>query len=121
MPAGRPTDYRPEMCGEVIELLKEGASIEEIGLELDVGYTTVYLWMDKHPEFMKAVKKGREFSKGWWMKEGRISMRDKDFNSTLWYMNMKNRHGWADKQEIAATVTEETQRQVRQKQKDLCK
>lgn len=110
MPAGRPPDYRPEFCEIAIKELKEGASIEEIGLALDCGYSTVYRWMDEHEEFREAIKKGREYSKGWWYKEGRKSMREKDFNSTLWYMNMKNRHGWSDKQEheVKASVKDAT-------------
>lgn len=111
---GRPTDYTPEMCEKVIPLLKQGASIEEIGLELDVGYTTLYQWMDKHPEFAQAIKRGREYSHGWWLKEGRTSMRDGKFNSTLWYMNMKNRFGWSDKNESTHNVNvTETQQKVR--------
>jgi len=99
----RPTDYKPEYCEKIIPLLKEGYSIEEIGLELDVGCSTIYLWMEKYPEFMHAIKKGREFSKAWWMKQGRISLREKDFNPTTWYMNMKNRFGWKDKTETENT------------------
>lgn len=98
-PGGRPPLYKEEFCERVIELLKEGASIEEIGLELNCGYSTVYYWMDQHPEFLEAIKKGREFSKGWWYKVGRCSMRDKEFNSGLWFMNMKNRFGWQDRVE----------------------
>lgn len=99
MPAGRPTDYTPELCEKVIPLLKEGMSIQELGLELDVGYSTLYEWMDRHPEFAEAVKKGREFSEGWWMKRGREALDTKEFNSTIWYMNMKNRFKWKDKQD----------------------
>ncbi len=102
---GRPTLYSPELCEKAIEYLKEGASIEELGLELDVGYTTIYRWMEQHEDFRQAVKKGREYSQGWWMKEAREALRDGKFNSTLWYMNMKNRFGWSDKQESTHNVT----------------
>lgn len=97
---GRPTNYKPEYCEQVIPLLKEGYSIEEIGLELDVGYSTIYRWMDEHEAFREAIKRGREFSKAWWLSKGRSKLETKDFSATLWYMNMKNRFGWADKQEI---------------------
>ncbi len=100
LPVGRPTLYKPEYCDQVIPLLKQGMSIEEIGLEFDVGYTTIYEWMNVHPEFSNAIKRGREFSKAWWMRRGRTDLENKDFSATLWYMNMKNRFGWADKQEI---------------------
>ena len=96
---GAPSQYNPNLCEKVIPLLKEGASIEEIGLELNIGYSTIYEYMEKFPDFAEAIKKGREFSKGWWLREGRKSLRDKDFSPTLWYMNMKNRFGWTDKQE----------------------
>lgn len=104
MTAGRPSDYKPEYCEKAIELLKQGASIEELGLELDCGYTTIYRWMDEHEEFRGAIKKGREYSEGWWKKRGRTDLENDKFNSTLWYMNMKNRFGWADKKEVTATV-----------------
>lgn len=116
-PGGRPTDYRPEYCEKVIELLKQGASIEEIGLELDCGYSTVYQWMKDHPEFSQAIKKGREFSHGWWLKEGREALREKEFSYTGWYMNMKNRFGWTDKQEHKVEVDDTTQRMNENKEK----
>lgn len=104
MPGGRPTDYKPEFCDLVIPLLKQGMSIAEIGLELDIGYSTIYRWMDEHEEFREAIKSGREFSQGWWEKQGRVALREKEFSPTLWYMNMKNRFGWKDKQETEHNV-----------------
>lgn len=96
-PVGRPGEYRKELCEEVIPLLKKGMSIEELGYELDVGYSTLYAWMDKYPEFKEAINRGREFSQGWWMKQGRENIDNKEFHATLWYMNMKNRFQWRDK------------------------
>jgi orotate phosphoribosyltransferase-like protein len=105
---GRPPDYTPDLCEKVIPLLKQGMSIAEIGLELDIGYSTIYAWMERFPDFKEAIKNGREYSKGWWEKNGRIALRDKDFNSTLWYMNMKNRFGWKDKQETEHGVANDS-------------
>ena len=100
--AGRPSKYKPEMCDKVIELMKEGASIEEVALELDISKSNMYAWMDKHAEFQNAIKEGEFTSKGWWMNQGRRNIKNKEFNSTLWYMNMKNRFGWKDKHEHSA-------------------
>jgi len=91
--AGRPTKYRKEFCDRVPELMRDGLSIEEVAAELGVNKTTVYLWAEKHRPFSNALKKGKELSKAWWMKQGRINLKNKAFNSGLWFMNMKNRHG----------------------------
>lgn len=98
-PGGRPTKYQIEMCDKVVNLMKQGYSKYEIGLELDIDESSFYEYIKLHPEFSKAVKKGEWFSRGAWEKMGRENLKDKDFNSTLWYMNMKNRHGWSDKQD----------------------
>jgi len=96
----RPTKYKPEMCKVVIELMKEGASQEEVCGHLDISRETFYRWKEENKEFSDTVKRGIQLSQGWWEREGRISLRDRDFSYTGWYMNMKNRFKWADKQEI---------------------
>jgi len=98
-PVGRPTKYTEDMCDKVVELMSQGASKCEVGLELGITEDTFYRWIKEHKLFSEAVKKGEWFSKGAWEKMGRLSLRDKDFNYTGWYMNMKNRHGYSDKQE----------------------
>ncbi len=60
MPAGRPTDYRAEMCVTACELAKGGATDREIAESLEIGETTFYQWSAKYPEFRKAVKLGKE-------------------------------------------------------------
>jgi len=102
MPAGRPTKYKPEYCQKVEDLMYEGASIEEVAWTLRISKQTLYDWKEAHPEFLDAIKTGVENSKGWWKFQGRSNLKDKDFSSTLWYMNMKNRFGWADKQDLTS-------------------
>ena len=115
MTAGRPTDYRKEYCETIIDLMKKGASIAEVCLELDVSKDAFYKWKKRHPEFDDAVKRGVALSQGWWEKQGRVGL-DGSINSTMWFMNMKNRFGkikpdtqeeditWRDKQEVEAKV-----------------
>lgn len=102
---GRPTKYKPEICGLFPKIMEEGESIEEVAVIIGVSVSTIYLWKEKHKKFSEALKKGVEISKAWWLKQGRIGIRENGFNSTLWYMNMKNRHGWADKNENKVDVT----------------
>ena len=110
MPAGRPTSYKPEMCEKVIALMKDGHSKTVVAAELDICKDTFYRWCDPDgdsyiQEFSDSVKKGVSLSEAWWEKEGHLALRDDKFNSTLWYMNMKNRFNWADKKEIKSDTT----------------
>jgi hypothetical protein len=99
MGAGRPTNYKPEYCQMLIDHMKEGGSIEEFCLEIDVCKQTIYNWTEQYPEFLDSKKRGESFSEGWWRKSGRKNLQNRDFNYTGWYMNMKNRFGWSDKTE----------------------
>lgn len=101
----RPTKYDPAMCVQAIELMREGASITEVAAELGIAKSTLYEWRESISEFSDAIKRGEDLSAAWWEREGRTSLRDKDFSYTGWYMNMKNRFGWRDKQEIEQTTT----------------
>ena len=97
------TKYSEKYCEIIIELMSEGASIEEVAAELGVVKQTLYNWMNSYPEFKEAKMRGEQLSKAWWMRQGRIALRDKEFSPTLFYMNMKNRFGWSDKQETKET------------------
>lgn len=106
---GRPTKYEERMCDTVLELMREGASISEVCLDLNICRDTFYRWIQENQDFSDTVKSGLELSKGWWEKRGRMgTVGLEEINPTLWFMNMKNRFGhekpaeniiWRDKQD----------------------
>jgi DNA-binding XRE family transcriptional regulator len=113
-PGGRPTDYKPEMCNVVKELMRQGASKAEVAYELDVDRKTLSNWEKEHEQFFLAINKGVDMSEGWWTKSGRINLTNKDFNSRLWEINMMNRFGWMKKAHNNVDVeVSETERKIR--------
>ena len=62
-------------------------------------------WLKEDPQFSETIKIGKLLSEAWWHKEGRINLKIRDFNYTGWYMQMKNRFGWKDTQQIDTTIT----------------
>ena len=81
--------------------MKSGASKAELCLELDISHDTICRWQKTIPEFSEAIRQGEASSKAWWLKQGRENLKNpKGFHAVLWYMNMKNRHGWKDKQDV---------------------
>ena len=104
---GRPTKYKPEYCEQVVEMFKLGMSKCAIALKLDVDVDTLDNWAKVHDDFFGAIKKGLAFSQGCWEEKGRENLENKDFNSTLWIMNMKNRFrkDWGDRQVIEQHTT----------------
>lgn len=103
---GRPSVYDSEVCERAKELMKQGASLIEVAYHLHIARSTLHEWRNTYPEFSDAIKAGIDDSEGWWMTKGRENIENKEFNSTLWYMNMKNRFKWKDKQDSDNSVME---------------
>lgn len=60
--------------------------------------------LNNDDNFAKLVEYGRLAAKAWWLRNGRINLKDKSFQFSMWYANMKNRYGWADKTENTETA-----------------
>lgn len=114
MTAGRPKeglDTLPEGWGRtLIDMYENGASDVEIKAQIwkwrgSFSEDLWSRWIKEEGEFSKTIKQGKALSEAWWHSMGRCNlMVDNEgpkLNATLWYMNMKNRFGWADKQEVS--------------------
>lgn len=60
MPAGRPTDYKPEYAEQARKLCELGATDYELADFFSVNTVTIYRWRNVHEEFCNAVTCGKE-------------------------------------------------------------
>lgn len=70
MPAGRPSDYDPAFCEQVIEFGKEGLLPVSMAVRLGVTKSTIHLWAKVHPEFSDAFNLAREHCEAYHMEKG---------------------------------------------------
>lgn len=89
----------------LLDMSSEGASIVELAVELGISRDTFYNISEREVVFSDTVKQCKELCEAWWLKNGRTNLNNKDFSYTGWYMNMKNRFNWSDKQESKNEVT----------------
>ena len=108
-PVGRPkiqlSDLPDNWEDIIIELASIGASDVEIRSKLNcICHETWTRLIGEEPKFSETVKKACILCEAWWQEQGRTNLintyQGDNLNPVLWYMNMKNRFGWADKQEV---------------------
>ena len=99
---GRPTDYRPEYCEQLIEHMAQGFSYQSFAGVIRKGVKTLYRWEEAHPEWLEAKEIAEAASRKWWDERGLDAVRGlcEGFNATVWVFTYKNRFGWRDKQEL---------------------
>ena len=95
---GRPTKYQPHMPDVAYKALVEGGTLAHVAVALDVDEHTVLAWIDRHPDFSTAVKRGLEQAKILWIDEKISKM-----PPACWIFSMKNIFGWRDKTETEVT------------------
>jgi len=60
MPAGRPTDYKPDFAKSAEKLAALGATDMEVADFFEVDVRTIYRWKHDHPEFCQALNVGKD-------------------------------------------------------------
>jgi len=57
---GRPTRYRAAFVDLAFWIARAGSTDVEIAEELGISERTLYNWKERHPEFLQAIKRGKE-------------------------------------------------------------
>jgi hypothetical protein len=91
MPAGRPSDYKPEYCEQVIEMGRLGKSIVQMACGLDVVRNTLDNWAAEHPEFLSSFTRAKQLSQDWWENAGQTGMLTPGMNAGIWSRSMAAR------------------------------
>lgn len=104
MSGGRPTDYDPKYCDELVQHMAGGLSFESFAGTIGVCRKTLYNWEAEHEEFLHAKNTGLERGRLWWERIGRAASSGqkvagfdhKHFNTAVYIFTMKNRFKWRD-------------------------
>lgn len=106
-PVGRPTKYDPAFCDVVIEEMSKGYSKEATAGYLRISKNTLYEWAKAHPDFADAITIGESLSQRHWeetlVKHKTHTKNGTQINSQVFNLNMKNRFGWRDKQDVTTS------------------
>ena len=103
-PRGRPKHKVEDLPvgweDKVLDLMAGGGSDVEVRVLLDISIDLWERWLKEEPYFYETIKKGDDLCKAWWMAHGKNQLENTKFSATLWYMNMKNRFGWKDRNDL---------------------
>jgi hypothetical protein len=88
---GRPSEYRPEHCGTVVALGRQGKSKAVMAAELGVTRQTLENWTSAHPEFLDAITRASTLSQAWWENAGQKGLTAAKFNASVWSRSMAAR------------------------------
>jgi len=108
MPAGRPSKYDPAFIDEVLPFMSQGYSTTALAGHLGVSRSTLYDWIDAHPEFRDAVKAGAAASAIWWEDCLRDNAQKGEGNATSAIFGLKNRASddWRDRKDVDLTSSD---------------
>lgn len=86
----------------IVTEMSEGATLREIKAHFGISNDLHTRWMRDEEEYAETIKGGIQMAEAWWLKQGRVNLQNKEFSPVLWYMNMKNRFGWKDRNDITS-------------------
>ena len=95
---GRPPEYRPEMCKELVDLMEQGWLDCEVYSKWNISKNTFYRWIRENPEFAEAYQTGLPKCESYMVKKLKEMMTGDltgkhSFTATISLLN--NKFGWA--------------------------
>lgn len=104
---GRPTNYKPEYCQILIDLMAQGKTVAGVSSALNTHREVLWSWMQKHPEFNNAYKEGMEKAEEFWAEMGMQNIfSGNGFNDRIWKFWMACRHQWRDRDATVIVATD---------------
>lgn len=104
--SGRPSEFKPEYCDEVIKLMSQGALDYNIASKWGISRKTFWRWKNEIPEFSEAYDIGFEKCEEWWAEWGKKGMQGeiKGFNFMAWQSFMNNKFKWTQKNDGSTQI-----------------
>ena len=124
---GRPTDYDPSFCNELILHMEQGLSFESFAGVVRCTKSTLYRWLNHNSDFSDAKHRGVQLCRLWWERLGiqgvqgfgpecvkkrkvvngvevEVEYAAAQFNVGAWIFNMKNRfpEEWRERPDLPA-------------------
>lgn len=92
---GRPSEYYPERCVELLALMKNGAKDSEIYAKWGISKVTFYEWLRTHEDLKKSHEIGLELCEAKWEELGKQGMlKESDIDFKFWIAFMNRKFGW---------------------------
>jgi hypothetical protein len=86
------------MIPRIIELGKEGKTINSFAAEFDVSLQLLLQWQKNYPELNEAILRAETYARKWWEELGQLMMFDNQFNTAMYALQMKGRFNWDKRQ-----------------------
>lgn len=98
--------FQEKYCDMLIRHMEEGFTFNSFAAKIGVATHTLFNWRKKYPEFQAAFDIG--YAKGMyhWEQIGKAGITGmlKGFNGWAWFLIMRNRFGWNNKQESTLSL-----------------
>lgn len=88
---GRPTDYDPSYCEQVIEWGRAGKSRTWMAAQLGIARSTIYEWEKQHADFSDALARAKALEQSWWEDAGQMGIVTQGFCQSVWSRSMAAR------------------------------
>lgn len=92
---------------KVLDVYSNGGSDIEVCAELRCTMEKFMELYNTNDAFKQTIDLGRILSKAWWYRQGRENLTNRNYNSSLYNFQMKNRFGWSEKGEATPGISEE--------------